>query len=222
MKALKEPLARLANHEDGCRGTFWEKRFHSIAILDEEALLATCAYIDLNPMAAGLCPTPESGPHTSVRQRVDHVRRQGKMSSLKSARDGSVSGSRSSGTLDQDHWLVPMDDRRGKRRGGGGREGLLATFSLGSYLMLLDYTGRLCRTGKARMGSEVKEVFERLGTSDASWSARLGSMLSSRELRGNFFAADRRLIAAHGAKRGKRTANLSPQAPKPQSPAAGQ
>ena len=45
MKALKEPLARLANKEDDCKGTFWEARYKSIAILDEQALLATCAYM---------------------------------------------------------------------------------------------------------------------------------------------------------------------------------
>ena len=38
MKALKERLARLANKEDRCKGTFWESRYKSIAILDEEAL----------------------------------------------------------------------------------------------------------------------------------------------------------------------------------------
>ena len=51
MKALKEPLARMANKEDECKGTFWESRYKSIAILDEEALLATCAYIDLTLMS---------------------------------------------------------------------------------------------------------------------------------------------------------------------------
>jgi len=50
MKCLKEPLARLANREDGCSGAFWEGRFKSIAVLDEESLLATAAYIDLNPV----------------------------------------------------------------------------------------------------------------------------------------------------------------------------
>ena len=59
MKCLKEPLARLANHEDKCRGTFWEARYKSIAILDEEALLTTLAYVDLNPVAAGVAKTPE-------------------------------------------------------------------------------------------------------------------------------------------------------------------
>ena len=41
MKCLKEPLARMANKEDGCKGTFFEGRYKSIAILDEEALLTT-------------------------------------------------------------------------------------------------------------------------------------------------------------------------------------
>ena len=52
MKALKEPQARMANKDGYCKGTFWESRFKSIAILDEEALLAMCATIDLNPVAS--------------------------------------------------------------------------------------------------------------------------------------------------------------------------
>ena len=40
MKGLKEPLARLANHQDQTRGAFFEGRLKSIAILDEAALLA--------------------------------------------------------------------------------------------------------------------------------------------------------------------------------------
>jgi hypothetical protein len=52
MKCLKEPLARMANRQDQTRGAFVERRFKSMAILDEEALLATCATIDLIPVAA--------------------------------------------------------------------------------------------------------------------------------------------------------------------------
>ena len=51
-------LARMANREDKCKGTFFETRFKSIAILDEEALLTTLAYVDLNPLAAGMAKTP--------------------------------------------------------------------------------------------------------------------------------------------------------------------
>ena len=57
MKCLKEPLARLANQQDECTGAFFEERFKSIAILDEESLLSVCAYIDLNPVAAGIAST---------------------------------------------------------------------------------------------------------------------------------------------------------------------
>ena len=54
MKFLKEPLARLCNREEHVRGAFFEGRYKSIALLDEEALLSVCAYIDLNPLAAGV------------------------------------------------------------------------------------------------------------------------------------------------------------------------
>jgi hypothetical protein len=36
----------------------------SVAILDEESLLAVCAYIDLNPVAARIEAVPEAGPTT--------------------------------------------------------------------------------------------------------------------------------------------------------------
>jgi len=71
MKFLKEPLSRLANKQDGCPGTLWEQRFKSIATtMDTEALLATSIYIDLNVFAAGLAGSPETSPHTSIKQRV--------------------------------------------------------------------------------------------------------------------------------------------------------
>ena len=85
MKCLKEPLSRLANEQDNARGAFFEERFKSIAILDEESLLATCAYIDLNPVAAGIVEVPEKSPHTSITQRVKHVKSQGRTRDLKAA-----------------------------------------------------------------------------------------------------------------------------------------
>lgn len=41
---------------------------------------------------------------------------------------------------------------------------MLEGLSLGSYLWLVDYTGRLCRQGKARLSREVASILERLGT----------------------------------------------------------
>ena len=214
MKALKEPLSRMANKIDGCSGAFWQARYKSIAILDLEALLATCAYIDLNPVAAGIAETPEQSQHTSIKQRVDHVRQKGELDKLKAARQGSVAGSRAAGSIEQDHWLIPIEDRRGANVRGGKshREGMLESFSLGSYLLLVDYTGRLFRQGKARMSSAVQEVFDRLGTSQEFWSQRIKKMLGSRDLRGSFFAADPQAIRRLADERGKRLANLSSQA----------
>ena len=60
MKCLKEPLARRANSEDGSSGDIREGRYKSIAVLDEASLLATVAYIDLNPLAAELRRLPKA------------------------------------------------------------------------------------------------------------------------------------------------------------------
>ena len=70
MKCLKEPLSRLANRQDKAKGAFFEARFKSVAILDEEALLAIAAYIDLNPVAAGIAEVPEASEYTSIKMRV--------------------------------------------------------------------------------------------------------------------------------------------------------
>ena len=69
MKCLKEPLSRLANRQDKAKGAFFESRFKSVAILDEESLLAIAAYIDLNPVAAGIAEVPETSEHTSIKVR---------------------------------------------------------------------------------------------------------------------------------------------------------
>jgi hypothetical protein len=48
MKCLREPLSRLANRQEQTRGSFFEGRLKSVAILDEESHLVKCDYIDIN------------------------------------------------------------------------------------------------------------------------------------------------------------------------------
>ena len=72
MKSLNEPIARAANREDDCKGRFWEGRFVSIALLDETAVVGCMAYVDLNPVRAGITDVPGRAPFTSIRRRVRH------------------------------------------------------------------------------------------------------------------------------------------------------
>ena len=75
--------------------------------------------------------------------------------------DGSVARSAAAAGLEQAHWLCPIEDRR---RLDSSREGMVEGFSLGNDLLLVDYTGRLFREGKANLSREVAEILDRLGT----------------------------------------------------------
>jgi hypothetical protein len=197
MKCLKEPLARMANREDQCSGTFWEARFKSIAILDEEALLTTLAYVDLNPLAAGTAGTPEASPHTSVKARVENCRKRGVLSEVANQPEDRT---RVDQVLeDESFWLAPLEDRRER---GGERAGILPQVNLPSYLRLLDWSARLSRPGKARMPPEVAGILKRLGSSGDEWRARLEKLRETDRIFGVVFATRRETINKFAAARG--------------------
>ena len=211
MKCLKEPLARLANKEDKCRGAFWASRYKSIAILDDEALLATCAYIDLNPFAAGMATLPEKAEHTSLKARLEHCQDQGRLSDLRAATriasTGVVLSKEAAGRLEAGSWLCPLTEATASRSGFGG---MLEGFSLANYLLLVDETSRLVRDGKRSLSRSAASIVERLGTSAERWKATIQQLFSRSQPLGVVFSFSRDRLQSAAQRRGcHRVANLN-------------
>lgn len=129
MRALSEFIARKANKEDGTRGRFWEGRFKSQAILDEQGLLTCMAYVDLNPIRAGLCDSLSGSDFTSIQDRLKSL-----------AESSSNQGSRkpatpNAGALPR---LAPMHDSKTDKR-----RPYKLPVSMKGYLGLLRWTAGL-------------------------------------------------------------------------------
>lgn len=146
MRCTKEPLARLSNQEDGCKGRFWEGRFHSQALLDTQALIACMTYVDLNPMRARMGEYPESDPFTSLHLRAEALSRQ------------------SASPHDLPTGLLSIDAYDDNTS--------TSAFPVNTvdYLELVDLAARHERPGKSgTLHSSTRPVLERLGISSSSW-----------------------------------------------------
>ncbi|MCA9167760.1 MAG: hypothetical protein KDB23_08835 [Planctomycetales bacterium] len=118
---LKQTISRIANLEDGVTGHFWEGRFESIRIEDEEQLLTTMVYVDLNAVRAGIATTPETSRYTSVYDRIHALQGRLQFSVQESFHhDFSPDQHATIQALAQEHavtrllddWLSPIDERR--------------------------------------------------------------------------------------------------------------
>jgi len=74
MGRLNEPLAKQSNQEEDCTGRFWEGRYSSQALLDEAAVFSCMAYIDLNPIRAGIAEKVEESQYTAINKRVEQLK----------------------------------------------------------------------------------------------------------------------------------------------------
>ena len=141
MRTLNEPIARQANKEDKCTGRFWEGRFKSQALLDEAAVLACMAYVDLNPIRAKMADTPENSDFTSIQCRI------------KAAFNG-----------EQPAELLPFIGNTRLQMPHG------LTFSAQDYLKLVDDTGRLVKSDKrGAISPSTEEILNRLKIPLDNW-----------------------------------------------------
>lgn len=141
MRALNEYLARLANKEDQCRGRFWEGRFKSQALLDEAGLLTCMAYVDLNPIRAGLAKTPERSEFTSIQARIQVFKQP---------------------THKQPKTLRPFRRHR--------QDDDTIPYYLTDYLALVDWTGRAIRADKrGAISNAIPPILERLNIDPDHW-----------------------------------------------------
>ena len=65
MRYLKGEYARWFNTFSGREGALFERRFWSQTANADDYLYEICRYVALNPVRAGLCPTPEQWPWSS-------------------------------------------------------------------------------------------------------------------------------------------------------------
>lgn len=152
MKNLNEFISRKANAEENVKGHFWESRYKCQALLDEQALLAAMAYVDLNPIRAAMAETPEESSYTSVKQRIDALK------SESTASETLIADAQS--TTEQlqtvEAPLLPFDPCEHLKTG--------IPFALDDYLELLDTVGRVVHPAKRGTISETAPVLlNRLG-----------------------------------------------------------
>jgi hypothetical protein len=65
-KDIKQSFTRFYNKRHNKRGTFWEGRFKSEVVQDGATLMNVLAYIDLNPVRAGMVKKPEDYKWSSI------------------------------------------------------------------------------------------------------------------------------------------------------------
>lgn len=149
MRCLNEFIARKANKEDECSGRFWEGRFKSQALLDEDALLTCMVYVDLNPVRAKMADSIEASEYTSAYERIHGVAQ---------AKEKPLEYSFTKKSL-----FGFVGDESEKSTKG-------IPFSLLDYIELVDWSGRIIREDKrGAISSQRPRLLSTLGLDDKTW-----------------------------------------------------
>jgi len=149
MRNLNEYIARKANQEDDCKGRFWEGRFKSQALLDEKAVLACIAYVDLNPIRAKMADSVQNAQYTSIFERIHN-----KASLNDNKTQLPFTAKPLLGFIGNEH----KDSTKG------------IAFSLLDYLTLVEETGKVIREGKAGyLNAQEFPLLQQLGLNNEDW-----------------------------------------------------
>lgn len=158
MRCLNQPIARQANLEDKCTGKFWECRFNSQALKTEEALLSCMAYVDLNPVRAGMASNPETSDHTSIQARI------------KPAFDLKQALRRQLHDKDINDFKIPLKPLLHFEGNPAHHSCSGIQFTFADYLQLIDWTGRAILNDKRGfIGSDLPAILTRLRISPEQW-----------------------------------------------------
>ena len=171
MRCTAENIARRSNQEDRCSGRFWEGRYKAQVLLDEAAVLACAAYVDLNPIRAAMASSPESSEFTGAKDRIDDLKQRTSTSAPTHAWERSQTHAKSG-------WLSPLEIHERTNPAGpdlspvarrASLKGFL-TMPLAQYLELLDWTGRQLHANKRGViPSQLLPILDRLGIDSTSW-----------------------------------------------------
>ena len=156
MGLLNEQIAREANKEDQCTGRFWEGRFKSQALLDEAAVLSCMAYVDLNPVRAGIANTLEESDFTSIQARIHDIQ---------VARQKAQSNGQTHNPKNPTPTLMPFIESEHQQQ-----HFAAIPFNLKDYLELVDWTGRCIREDKrGSIDSTTATILQKLGIDHQEW-----------------------------------------------------
>ena len=155
MRALNEFIARRANKEDDVSGRFWEGRFKTQALLDEQGLLTCMAYVDLNPVRAGAAQTLEGSDFTSIQERLEDLARKRRNHRRQTAPNS----------------LVPFSTQL-----TDSCTSVELASTLESYVELLEWTGRAVAKGKrGKIVGPAPRLLVDQGVSAERWVAALAA-----------------------------------------------
>jgi hypothetical protein len=162
MGILCENIARRANHEDDCKGRFFETRFACRECTDLNALLVCGIYVDLNPYRAGEVNNPVGSRYTSVYQRLQ------------------AQGLRKNAADRPDGWLgeltLPPERKVDEALADASRTGRRASdlgllpVSLEDYVRLLKWTAQQLKSGQRdTIPADLVAVLEHFQVQQDHW-----------------------------------------------------